>query len=167
MELIEDKKRFYNEIYYLFNNTTPLPVDCGDLCGGLCCTGDDDTGMLLFPGEELLFEGLDGFEVKDTEFKLSNGFFVKLLICEKSCKRELRPLACRIFPLFGIRKSNEIKVVIDPRSYCICPLAQVGFDEGFTTKFILAVSNAFIMLIKDNQCKEFIDLMKDELLLEE
>ena len=38
----------------LLSNLTPLKSDCGRLCGGACCQGDDATGMLLFPGEEAL-----------------------------------------------------------------------------------------------------------------
>ena len=39
----------------LLSNLTPLKSDCGRLCGGACCQGDDATGMLLFPGEEALY----------------------------------------------------------------------------------------------------------------
>mgnify|MGYP006909836008 CR=1 FL=1 len=37
------------------SDLTPLLTDCGRLCGFACCKGDEQTGMLLFPGEEALF----------------------------------------------------------------------------------------------------------------
>ncbi len=36
------------------SDLTPLLTDCGRLCGVACCKGDEQTGMLLFPGEEAL-----------------------------------------------------------------------------------------------------------------
>ena len=36
------------------SDLTPLLTDCGRLCGFACCKGDEQTGMLLFPGEEAL-----------------------------------------------------------------------------------------------------------------
>lgn len=47
-------------------NITPLRFDCGRLCGAACCAPDEegDGGMLLFPGEEALYEPLpEGFEI--------------------------------------------------------------------------------------------------------
>ena len=38
----------------LLRELTPLKTDCGRLCGGACCEGDEETGMLLFPGEDAL-----------------------------------------------------------------------------------------------------------------
>ena len=37
------------------SDLTPLLTDCGRLCGFACCKGDEQTSMLLFPGEEALF----------------------------------------------------------------------------------------------------------------
>ena len=34
-------------------NITPLkPFKCGKLCAARCCSGDENDGMGLFPGEE-------------------------------------------------------------------------------------------------------------------
>ena len=40
----------------LLDALTPLKTDCGRLCDGACCQGDETTGMLLFPGEDALYE---------------------------------------------------------------------------------------------------------------
>ncbi len=48
----ETRRKTYKRLYRLFDRATPLPVDCGAVCGKACCAGDEKTGMLLFPGEE-------------------------------------------------------------------------------------------------------------------
>ena len=43
----------------LLENVTPLPTDCGAFCSAACCKDDPDyetSGMLLFPGEEALYD---------------------------------------------------------------------------------------------------------------
>ena len=42
----------------LLSDVTPLKTDCGRICGGACCQPDEDGqgGMLLFPGEEGLYD---------------------------------------------------------------------------------------------------------------
>jgi len=36
----------------IIGELTPLKGhDCGQLCSAACCKGDEQTGMLLFPGE--------------------------------------------------------------------------------------------------------------------
>ena len=44
----------YLQLYKLFDDITPVPVDCGQLCDKACCKGDD-SGMFLFPGEKEVF----------------------------------------------------------------------------------------------------------------
>ena len=78
--------------YEIIGNKTPLKSDCGRLCGAACCKGDDETGMLLFPGEEDLCT-CDEFKIIQTDYSLP------LLVCDGTCNRDRRPLACRIFPL--------------------------------------------------------------------
>ena len=38
---------------------TPLRADCGVLCDKACCRGNDNDGMLLFPGEETVLKTLE------------------------------------------------------------------------------------------------------------
>ena len=45
-------------------NITPLkPFNCGKLCSARCCSGGDNDGMGLFPGEKELFESSMDFEM--------------------------------------------------------------------------------------------------------
>ena len=46
----------YSAAYSLIDEATPLRhKDCGALCDGACCKGDDETGMYLYPFEEAMF----------------------------------------------------------------------------------------------------------------
>ena len=78
------KQRLYKKVKRIIGDKTPLKKDCGLLCGGACCKGDENTGMLLFPGEETTLNIIE----KDG---------VRLAVCEGKCKREERPLSCMIF----------------------------------------------------------------------
>jgi hypothetical protein len=43
----------YKRAYARLGRLTPIPADCGKLCGKRCCQGGEDDGMILFPGEEV------------------------------------------------------------------------------------------------------------------
>ena len=49
-------------------NVTPLKKDCGRVCGAACCRSPEgeETGMLLFPGEEELYAGKNGWRIRET-----------------------------------------------------------------------------------------------------
>ena len=49
-------------------SVTPLKKDCGRVCGAACCRSPEgeETGMLLFPGEEELYAGKDGWIIRET-----------------------------------------------------------------------------------------------------
>lgn len=117
--------------YSLLRNVTPLQFDCGKICNGKCCKGDDKTGMLLFPGEKSLVDSSINIKSDDDGNELA--------ICNGSCNRNYRPLSCRIYPLFPIIKNENgtqsIEVVLDPRADC--PL--VSGEYSFTPKFLKAV----------------------------
>lgn len=130
-------KDFYSYIYKLTENVTPLPVDCGQLCDGSCCKGDEDTGMYLFPGEKVMYENLpDWANIRKCGFSFGV-HKVDFISCTGKCDRSLRPLACRIFPLFPyIDITGELKIIMDPRGKGICPLARaldiLELDRKFT-----------------------------------
>lgn len=123
----------YRELYALFDDVTPLSVDCGQLCGGVCCRGGDEpAGMRLFPGEETAAEG---FVVTDTP---DGG---RLLTCAGHCDRVARPLSCRIFPLFPyLSADGRMRAVWDPRAFRLCPLVRARYTPD--RAFIRAVRRA-------------------------
>ena len=51
-----ESKKLYGYLYSLLDDVTPLKADCGALCDGACCKGDD-AGMYLFPHEEVMYSG--------------------------------------------------------------------------------------------------------------
>ena len=113
----------------LLDHLTPLKTDCGRLCGAACCQGDENTGMLLFPGEETLYENCAFADVLPLDYSLG-GTQAHLLVCRGRCEREMRPLACRLFPLFLKFKENGVtKLRIDARAKSVCPLTDYGIKS--------------------------------------
>ena len=139
----------------LLKTLTPLKTDCGRLCQGACCQGDAGTGMLLFPGEDALYENCDFARITDADFALG-GKTAKLFVCEGRCPRDERPLACRLFPLFlAFLKSGKTKVRMDTRAAHVCPLHDygvVGLDEAF----VAAARRAYDMLLENPECESYL-----------
>ena len=142
---MKDKySKLYAEAERIIGNKTPLKKDCGQVCGGACCKGDDETGMLLFPFEE------SNLSVKEKED-------VRLAVCNGRCNRDERPLSCRIFPFFPyVTAEGKIKVIPDVRGINVCPLisnfADVKFDKGFLWR----VKKVGRLLYADEECRKFL-----------
>lgn len=150
-------KNAYERLYH----KTPLGFyNCGRLCDGLCCRGDCQ-GMWLYPHEDELFAGKEGFEVCETEG--NHGY--PMVICSGECNREERPLACRIFPLFPLVYESDEKlcfeVVYDPRAG-MCPLARQ--NKPLDTSFIKEVRKTARYLAQDPEMLEYMKAVSAELL---
>lgn len=149
------------EAYERLYHKTPLGFyNCGRLCDGLCCRGDDQ-GMWLFPYEEEFFKDKEGFEICETE----GNYGYPMVICSGECDRAERPLACRIFPLFPlvIEDNGEvrIKVIYDPRAG-MCPLARQ--NKAIDTSFIKEIHKATRYLIRDEKIFEYMKNVSLELI---
>ncbi len=148
----------YKEIYRRFDARTPVPFDCGALCGKLCCEGDDESGMYLFPGEKKFFVGKDNFSVFSTDFMVGDKA-VDLVTCHGPCKREERPLSCRIFPLVPFyRKGSTLEIIHDPRAN-ICPLTHPEAADCIDKAFIREVRRTFRLLIKIPSVERYLDAL--------
>ncbi len=141
---------FYEEIFEVLGELTPLKNDCGSLCEGACCKGDEKTGMRLFPNEPT---ELDVIEAE-------NG---RLAVCKGSCDREKRPLACRIFPFFPTFDEGRIRVKIDMRAFRICPMAENSEEIRFDRDFLRAVRKVGRILEKDEACLQYIKEVSEEI----
>ena len=152
MEYVEDimtktdYQKLYRRIFKIMENVTPLTVDCGVLCGGACCKGDSNTGMILFPNEE------SELNIKIT----SDGS--RLAVCNGTCDRRKRPLACMIFPFFPtIDENGKIFVELDYRAKRACPMIDHCDEILFDPKFFKAVKKVGKLLAKDKLCREFLE----------
>lgn len=163
MNLESKYKRLYKKVLKELGIATPLHSDCGVLCGEKCCSGTEDDGMLLFPGEEYLYKGRDWCRVKDTNIVLSDGYIVKLLVCRGKCPRDERPLSCRIFPLTPyINEFGRVDFRLDPRSFGICPVSRNPDEYPVEDDFIESLYKAFPPLLKDEKAVEFIEILSEQ-----
>ena len=139
----------------LLNHLTPLKTDCGRLCQGACCQGDEATGMLLFPGEEALYENCAFARVVPTGFSLG-GTPAQLLVCDGRCDRKNRPLACRLFPLFLKFREDQTPVLrMDARARAVCPLTDYGM-KALDPEFRQAARRAYDLLLEDEVCAAYL-----------
>lgn len=142
-------------------NITPLkPFNCGKLCSARCCSGGDNDGMGLFPGEKELLENCKDFEINDSE----GNFGEPVVVCRGGCDRRKRPLACRIFPLFPLAVERENKIVIvpvpDPRAG-MCPLLRC--PEKIGRRFYRAVRCAGEYLLRDEDTRKYLLELSSEI----
>lgn len=147
----------YKYLYKKLNKRTPLKTDCGALCSNACCvdTDGEELGMYLFPYEEEMFLGKDNFKVEKTDLEYA-GKKAAILYCKPYCKRNERPLSCRIFPLFPyITVEGDLKVIVDPRGRTVCPLYKKDLKD-FNPSFVRGVRHLGMILIKDEETYEFL-----------
>ncbi len=149
------KEDVIKSCYSVLRNVTPLNFDCGKICNGKCCKGDENTGMLLFPGEENLIDN----NINVTENEQGD----KIAVCNGSCDRNRRPLSCRIYPLFPVifeeDGEREIKVCIDYRADC--PLTFCESDYSFNKKFVKGVRRVGKYLLLNEETAEFYSELSD------
>lgn len=144
-------KDFYSYLYRITEKVTPLPVDCGRLCDGSCCKGDDESGMYLFPGEKVMYENLPGWAKVQKSGLVFAGEKVDFFTCTGKCDRTLRPLACRIFPLFPfIDISGNLEIIMDPRGKGLCPLAGALHTNELDKKFVDTVRYVSKLMMKNS-----------------
>lgn len=147
-----DYKKMYAKIFKIMGDLTPLKADCGKLCGGACCKGDENTGMRLFP-----------FEESDLPVKtLKNS--VRLVVCNGKCDRTKRPLACRIFPFFPtVDERGKVYVEPDFRGARLCPMITHSDEIIFDKRFFKALGKVGKILAKDKVCLEFLREATEEI----
>lgn len=147
-----DYCRLYEKIFRILGDLTPLRADCGVLCGSACCKGDDDTGMRLFPHEESPL----------TVTATASG--VRLAVCDGTCDRSRRPLACRIFPFFPtIDEKGRIFVEADHRAARLCPMIAHCDELVFDPRFFKALKKVGKLLAKDAECRAFLQEVTAEI----
>lgn len=146
--------------YVWLQELTPLSADCGDVCGGACCRDtEENKGMLLFPGER---EFLAGRWPEMVFRKTATGD--ELLICDGACDRRMRPLSCRIFPLFPMLGADgRVRAELDPRAFSLCPLARWSQRIRLRRDFVRSVRRVGRLLATDEACRRFLQEQTREL----
>lgn len=141
------KEKVIESCYSQLRKITPLDFDCGKICNGKCCKGDEKTGMIIFPGEEKFVD--ENLKI----FKNADGDTVA--VCNGSCDRNKRPLSCRIYPLFPLLTEKEgkttIEVIFDYRADC--PIAKGEYN--INRKFKKAVKRVGKYLLLNEETKEY------------
>lgn len=146
------------QAYAILGDATPIPADCGKLCGAACCQGDDDVGMLLFPGEAVHLSRVPGFRVFRIDYMEGRSW---LLTCGGECDRSLRPLACRIFPLGPkVAPDDTVSARPDPRAKPMCPLAD---GEFLDRRFRRRVEKVFALFAEEPKMLELMTRISEEL----
>ena len=140
----------------LLADVTPLKTDCGKVCGARCCRSmeGEETGMLLFPGEEELYRDKAGWTLRETPAGV-------LAVCSGTCERKGRPLACRIFPLLPVIRDGIVKAAADQRAKAVCPLLRQGI-RGVDPAFRDAVREVGKLLVKDPELRRFTEVLTEE-----
>ena len=169
-------KRKYEAIYRLLNRVSPLDYDCGTLCCEACCTTERkreknsdgsfsvfeneksmEMGIYLLPGEDKVHDKRDGWltwsteEAEDYDFPESwkgKVFFVNCSGPEK-CKREIRPMQCRTFPLTPhITEDDELIMLYNDMELPYrCPL--IDEELPLNDDFVQATTTVWLHLIED------------------
>ncbi|MFA6809372.1 MAG: hypothetical protein WCR27_10325 [Eubacteriales bacterium] len=161
------RKNTYKAIYRLLDKVSPLDVDCGKLCGAICCTTEGDEtnldysdfelGIYLLPGEDKIFTKKEhwlnwNYEMaEDYEFPDSWSGKVYFIRCKTPpyCDRNMRPLQCRIYPLAPhITCDNNLILILSTANIpYICPLIEKKME--LNKDFIKATYTVCKRLIKD------------------
>lgn len=146
--------RLWTHIYRITADATPLALDCGDLCGSMCCQDwAPDVGMYLYPGEQLIIGDQPWLKRKWHDSRRyvfppswdRGGWFVS---CWGECPRELRPFACRSFPLSPhLDEIGRLHMILDDKGAAICPLVQSGTPEILTARFRMVTRQAWLKLL--------------------
>ena len=153
-------KKHFEEIYEMLNREEVLDFDCGTLCGAACCTAsrdnEDDMGIYLLPGEELLHEDDDWMDIRvsdASEHDLPESWEGKVYFgrCKTPpiCPRDRRPIQCRTFPLAPhIDEDGELTLVYnDLELPYVCPLIEE--ETPLEDDYVDAVLEAWSILITD------------------
>ncbi|WP_424959827.1 hypothetical protein [Ihubacter sp. mB4P-1] len=157
------KRRTYLAIYRLLDKVSPVPFDCGQLCGAICCTcgsDDEELGIYLLPGEDKVHQDSKGDNswltwsaenAEDFDFPDSWKGKVYFVRCKTPpvCPREKRPLQCRTFPLTPhIDAAGNLSLILnDVELPYLCPLIE---DElPLSPAFVKATLTCWKHLIRD------------------
>ena len=167
----EEMKKSIERIYKRLDEVTPVDFDCGKLCGEVCCTHDseeypnEDLVLYLLPGEELMYEDSDEFElyyIDSSEIKYSHSWkgqiYLVKCINPPKCDRNIRPIQCRTFPLIPhLDKNGIFHLILDESEFpYTCPI--VHDHIKLNDDFIKVTYEVWTMLIRNSLVYDLVDM---------
>lgn len=157
----------FKEIYELLDKVNPIDSDCGLLCGAACCQQDaseEDLGIYLLPGEASVHDKSDSWLDWSEEDPEESGFPeswtdpVDFVVCHgpKSCKRWLRPIQCRTFPLEPhLTEDGKLFMIVNSMELpYACPL--VDEYTKIDSEFVDVTKKAWSRLIQDQRIYDLV-----------
>ena len=147
--LKKDKRRLFRRVRRTLGRFTPLRADCGELCDRRCCSADEQTGMLLFPGER-------------TDLPVQGDEKRRVAVCAGTCERRNRPLSCRLFPFLPVLENGKVTVQLDRRAMGVCPLVEASGHVRFSQRFLHRARRAGAQLFADEDCCRFLNEAAEE-----
>ncbi|MBR0373423.1 MAG: hypothetical protein IJH91_02710 [Mogibacterium sp.] len=162
------RKRTFQAIYRLLDRVSPVPFDCGTVCGAACCmaAGEPDMGLYLLPGEDKVHDRHADWmtwgvlRTEDYEFPPSWHGAVPFIRCNTPphCPRERRPIQCRSFPLSPhFTAAGELQLIYndDDLPYC-CPLIEDEVD--LDPRFLRATYTVWRHLVRDPLIRDLVEM---------
>ncbi len=174
----QQNRILFRAIYRLLNRVNPVDFDCGLLCNKSCCIPEtptpeeeEDLGIYLYPGEELVHDQSDDWllwkedTAEDHDLPDSwTGTPVYFIRCRDplQCKRELRPIQCRTFPLQPhLTEEGQLSLIFcDLDLPYVCPL--IGGENELNGSFIRAVYTVWKHLIEDPRIYDFVRMDSED-----
>jgi len=151
----------------LLADVTPLPFDCGTLCGHRCCTDfAPNEGVYLIPGELPLFDGTETFTSwqfhRTDEYEFAPSWqrrfdAVPFLQCTRLCDRTKRPFECRTYPLLPyLRPDGTLEMRYSFLAKGLCPLPERYRVDELNPAFVAAARRAWELLMQDEAMREHV-----------
>lgn len=167
------RARTFRAIYRLLDKVSPVPFDCGTICGSACCTAanyDEELGIFLLPGEEKIHDRSADWLTWNTlstdeyEFPESWHGNVSFVRCKTPphCPRIMRPLQCRSFPLSPhLTEDGELVMIYNDADlpYC-CPMIEE--ETELDPDFVRATHTVWKHLIRDPLIRDLVEMESRE-----
>ncbi len=166
------RKSTYEAIYRFLDKVSPVPYDCGALCGAACCGTEGsgqmgevpEMGIYLLPGEEQVHDRSEGWlswyeeDAGDYDFPDSWDGTIAFVKCKTPpvCPREKRPIQCRTFPLEPhFTKDGELVMIrCDWELPYSCPL--IDGEAELSPEFIRATGTVWKHLVRDPLIRDLV-----------
>lgn len=173
-------KRTWKRVYKRLDRVSPVPYDCGILCGKACCGGSteneikrtsvQDLGIFLFPGEEAVQredpDWLLWSEGGAEEWGFPYSWRAEPVHCvcckdPSDCHRSQRSLQCRTFPVFPhLREDGTMGLIYNDLELPYdCPL--IREEVPLDPVFLKTTYRVWKRLLRDPRIHDLVAMESD------